>query len=56
MNNSPEWILSFKWIKELEVLITKYPEQRIGHEVFCMTLVDLWGVYKYLERIDNGAK
>ena len=50
---SPQWVLSFKWIKELETLICKHPEQFITQEIFRMTLAELWGVYKHLESIDS---
>lgn len=45
---TPEFILSFEWLKELEILAYKYQSQGVTHDIASMTLIELWGVYQYL--------
>lgn len=37
------------FIKELEMLITRYSHLGIGADLASMSIIELWGVYCYLQ-------
>lgn len=39
------------FIKELEMLITRYSHLGIGADLASMSMIELWGVYCYLQRL-----
>ena len=39
------------WLERLQRLVEHFPEYGIGSDLAGMAIVDLWGVWRFLERI-----
>ncbi len=37
------------WLKELQTLIWRHPEQGIGADLASLTIAELWGIYRFLK-------
>ncbi len=48
-NCTPEFILFFKWLNELEILAHKYLSQKITYDLATMSLFELWGAFSTSE-------
>lgn len=42
------------WIDRLQALAARFPQYAIGQDLAGLAVADLWGVYRYLQRIAEG--
>jgi hypothetical protein len=45
---------AYGWLENLQMLIAKYSYIGINADYSSLTKVELWGVYCYLSRLDEG--
>jgi hypothetical protein len=43
------------WLERLHWLAARFPEHGIGHDLAGLALIDLWGLYRFLERLAQEA-
>lgn len=43
------------WLERLHYLAGRFPELGIGADLAAMSAAELWGVYRFLSRIADGA-
>ncbi|MDI4632425.1 hypothetical protein J7U46_05160 [Pelomonas sp. V22] len=43
------------WLKRLESLLAHYPQYGIGPDLAGMAMIDLWGLWQFLERLAQEA-
>lgn len=43
------------WLERLQCLAARFPEYGIGADLFALSVADLWGLYRFLGRLANGA-
>jgi hypothetical protein len=41
-------------IDRAQVLAARLGHLGVHHDLACLTLAELWGVYRYLQRLTNG--
>lgn len=39
------------WLTDLSLLLVRFSHMGIGADVASMSLLELWGVYRYLQRL-----
>ncbi|MBB5203936.1 hypothetical protein HNQ51_001229 [Inhella inkyongensis] len=44
------------WLEQLQSLAARFPEAGIGPDLAGLALADLWGVYRPLVRLAEGAQ
>jgi len=43
------------WLQRLYGLVARFPEYGIGADTIALSSADLWGVYRFLSRVADGA-
>lgn len=43
------------WLDRLQCLAARFPEHGIGADLAALSTADLWGLYRFLSRIADGA-
>lgn len=43
------------WLQSLYGLLARFPEQGAGADVAGLSRSELWGVYRFLRRIEGGG-
>ena len=43
------------WLDRLECLAARFPELCLGTDLAALSVAELWGLYRFLSRIANGA-
>jgi hypothetical protein len=43
------------WLERLQWLAARFPEHGIGADLAALSAADLWGLYRFLTRIADGA-
>jgi hypothetical protein len=43
------------WLERLHCLAARLPELGIGADLAALSAADLWGLYRFLSRIADGA-
>lgn len=41
-------------ILRVQALAARFAHLGLQHDLACLTLAELWGVYRYLQRLANG--
>ncbi|HMV13513.1 MAG TPA: hypothetical protein PKD88_02485 [Nitrosomonas sp.] len=42
------------WLEQLEMLLIRFSHLGIGADIDSMSLIELWAVYRYLLRLEDG--
>ena len=50
--HSLEMFANFEWLAELSELIIRYESLGMVPDIMSLTLVDAWGLYQWLKRLD----
>lgn len=43
------------WLDRLQCLAARFPEYGIGADLAGLAMVDLWGLYQFMNRLADGA-
>ncbi len=43
------------WLERLECLVAHFPELCLGTDLAAFSVAELWGLYRFLSRIADGA-
>ena len=43
------------WLERLQCLVARFPELGMGADLAALTAADLWGLYRFLSRVADGA-
>ena len=43
------------WLERLQCLAARFPELGMGADLAALTAADLWGLYRFLSRVADGA-
>lgn len=46
---------SSDWQGRLYELVARFPQHGAGSDLTCLSLTDLWGLYRFLARVAEGG-